>query len=601
MEDDKLNENINPGEETPEVMSPPSENPATPIETEPEPVGETNDNPYQVAEPTPTSTNPFITGGTPRPSEPVTTSMPFPEGGIPLSTEGEKKPKKFLGLIIAIVLLLVLGGGGAAAYFVMHTPENLATSAFGKLLDLKNTEINGTIEAGLEDSVLLTTDFTGKVDKNGRSAATSSVSAKYGAISINFGAEAIVDSDYTMFMKTDGLKDLATTAGSFLGTMSYDSSSNGLVSTLSTLAEKVDKNWWKISVPETIDSLEDASDAEKAEYKKKYDCAVNALNEAKNNTGKYLDYYKKSPFIALADYTGEKTFETSGKAYTLKYDAEKFVNFSKDIYNDVSDNPIIKCFESDGETVENEEFNLTTEQAKATFEALPEVIVTIKNTLLGGELSGLYVESTAKTETTSYGYTTGSNYKMSVKFSPLSGEIATPSDSKNITELVKEVEEAFETYQSSYYSSLYSSYTTNCDMNSSDLSDCLWAENDEDDYDTDADFQRNGDYTDLLSTIRMYITNNNGKLPPAGILDAAVYMDDGVDPDGKPYRLRLFPISEASSYGPPAADENGTDVYIVTKATCSDDTGVAASGSDNEREFVIYGGLKSGSSCIGNN
>ena len=57
----------------------------------------------------------------------MASTTPFPEQGIPVARE--KKPKKFLGLIIAIVAVLVLGGGAAAAYFVMHTPENLALSA----------------------------------------------------------------------------------------------------------------------------------------------------------------------------------------------------------------------------------------------------------------------------------------------------------------------------------------------------------------------------------------------------------------------------------------------------------------------------------------
>ena len=86
------------------------------------------------------------------------------------------------------------------------------------------------------------------------------------------------------------------------------------------------------------------------------------------------------------------------------------------------------------------------------------------------------------------------------------------------------------------------------------------------------------------------------------MLDASVYIDStGSDPEGKPYRLRLFSISEASSYGAPAISADGTDVYIITKAVCTDDgDGVSATGKDNEREFVVYGALESGASCFSN-
>ena len=226
----------------------------------------------------------------------------------------------------------------------------------------------------------------------------------------------------------------------------------------------------------------------------------------------------------------------------------------------------------------------------------------IKNDLFGGEFSGVYVRSVAKeTESvvnndSTYSYvtmptSTGLDFTAEFKISRGVEEITAPENAKSIVYLSDRITELIENY-SSYYTSLYGPYTTDCSTNS-DSSDCL---------SFDADAEREDDYDDLVSTITTYITNNNGKLPPEGVLDASVYIDStGSDPEGKPYRLRLFSISEASSYGAPAISADGTDVYIITKAVCTDDgDGVSATGKDNEREFVVYGALESGASCFSN-
>ena len=530
----------------------------------------------------------------------MASTTPFPEQGIPVARE--KKPKKFLGLIIAIVAVLVLGGGAAAAYFVMHTPENLALSAMGKLLEAKDFEVVGSVETDMGSSGgKVVIDIDSKVDKNSRSAGSTTVTYSQGAISFKVGAESVLTKDYDLYLKVDGISSFGESFGSItslLGTAGSDS--------VSELLSEADGTWWKITVPELIDSMDELDSVTKYSYKESYGCATKALDAMKNEFGKkYFDFYKANAFLKLEKYNGEKTWSLEGTPYKLSFDTEKLANFINIVAKDTEENELAKCFatnetEENNSNVEIEE--VSAESLSTSLENLPEIIVMIKNDLFGGEFSGVYVRSVAKeTESvvnndSTYSYvtmptSTGLDFTAEFKISRGVEEITAPENAKSIVYLSDRITELIENY-SSYYTSLYGPYTTDCSTNS-DSSDCL---------SFDADAEREDDYDDLVSTITTYITNNNGKLPPDGVLDASVYIDStGSDPEGKPYRLRLFSISEASSYGAPAISADGTDVYIITKAVCTDDgDGVSATGKDNEREFVVYGALESGASCFSN-
>ena len=109
-----------------------------------------------------------------------------------------------------------------------------------------------------------------------------------------------------------------------------------------------------------------------------------------------------------------------------------------------------------------------------------------------------------------------------------------------------------------------------------------------------------------------YMTNNNGKLPGAGALDPAKYINDtGEDPDGNKYKLEVVACGATSGECPNAKSklartkiennqtvsdgtsmrDDGTKVVVVTNATCSD--GVVKY-AKSKRAFAIYGELESG-------
>ena len=117
------------------------------------------------------------------------------------------------------------------------------------------------------------------------------------------------------------------------------------------------------------------------------------------------------------------------------------------------------------------------------------------------------------------------------------------------------------------------------------------------------DTQRRQDYADLASAISSYMTNNNGKLPPAGDdkLDPKEYINnDGTDPNGKTYSISVIEATGSMSVTKPTEGK----VYVYTKADCSGSeqgTGYAIPKyNDSTRSYAIYGYLDSGTYCQAN-
>lgn len=124
------------------------------------------------------------------------------------------------------------------------------------------------------------------------------------------------------------------------------------------------------------------------------------------------------------------------------------------------------------------------------------------------------------------------------------------------------------------------------------------------------DTQRRQDYADLSSAISSYMTNNNGRLPAAGVtLAADQYINStGKDPKGGDYVITVINANDIADHeiDPTTNDDSvKRTVYVVTNADCS---GTATKGSgaampkkvDSTRAFAIYGYLESGTYCQAN-
>ena len=113
------------------------------------------------------------------------------------------------------------------------------------------------------------------------------------------------------------------------------------------------------------------------------------------------------------------------------------------------------------------------------------------------------------------------------------------------------------------------------------------------------DTQRRQDYADLSSAIANFTTNNNGRLPAAGTLDAAQYINkDGTDPKGNAYALTVVTMTDNMAITAPTDGQ----VFVYTHADC----GNAESGpaqptyNSSKRAYAIYGYLETGTFCQAN-
>ena len=111
------------------------------------------------------------------------------------------------------------------------------------------------------------------------------------------------------------------------------------------------------------------------------------------------------------------------------------------------------------------------------------------------------------------------------------------------------------------------------------------------------DTQRRNDYSALSANMTQYMTNNNGSLPSAlTSADSVKYINTtGNDPDGLPYRLSVKACASGScsfSFVNDNMRENGSQVFVVTNATCENG---ALAYSKSKRAFAIYGQLETGS------
>lgn len=550
--------------------------PATPVEETPNPVEQDPVVEQSPVEPVGQPTTPF------------TSTTPLPNEGLAIPQEPAKKSKGGLvALIIALVVLLLGGAGVVAAYFVAHTPEKIMTSIIDNFSS-KNLGISGTIEVGGdEDNEPIKISLSSKTDGESQASASTTATTKIEDKTFDISASATVLKDYTLYFKMDGLKKIIKSYGDALN-YSYGSS-------LVDFAEDIDGNWWKLSVPELIDSVDELSSSEKKEYKEKYDCAINEFNKLRDNDLK--TYYKENPFIKLEKYTGDKNFAGRGDTYKVSLDAEKLVGYAKAIAKSTNVSGIIKCLDIEENSKEIED-NVDIDIVKKNLENFPEVILIVKNNFLGAELTGIYVEGSKReieeeNEGYSYTHTVGIDLKADISFSKNTETVTAPEGAKSVTELVDKVTELI---QSAFVSS-YSYDYPYPDCNSEDETNCVSVVETVD--------KRENDYSALSAYITSYIANNNGKVPPEGTLDASKAINSsGLDPDGNPYRAVLFPIEKLSSYQVPVVDSNGTDVYVVTKATCATadgSVGVVASG-DNERNYVVYGALVNGGQvCLSSN
>ncbi len=414
------------------------------------------------------------------------------ETPAPAAETPKKKGKKGLIIGVAVGAVAALGiGGFALAYTMSNSEENIALSAISDLFNNHAKTVEGYFELtpvesdGTDDRQTLKNcigDKTGLTNKcivaeeeknpisrvrvelknNTNADNETSTSATF-IVTFNekdfkLTIDSVVVKDYTIYVSISDLKD---TIKSVLNDESFKSTYGDQVELYEDLVDKVvgevDGIWWKISIPDLVDSADAISSNDKAKIKEAYGCMVDVANKAAKDGSKFADIYKENAFVGIKKYSGNAAISASGDHYNINLDAQKFADFANAMSDQVDSYGVEDCIKKlDGVNGMKATYSKEKVEAKEFEEAFKElndnVIVSIENGFFSHKLSGIYV---AKDDETYSG-------KLDLKISDLKGSISAPSDTKDISDLVKNVTKAYEEWEETatckYYKKNYPSY-----------------------------------------------------------------------------------------------------------------------------------------------
>ncbi|MBR1802334.1 hypothetical protein IJ768_03910 [Candidatus Saccharibacteria bacterium] len=442
----------------------PAEAPAeAPVETPaPAPIAESTSE--SVAEPTPTEpTSAPEPVATPAIEPTPVVAAPAVEPVAPTAAPGKKKGGK-KGLIIGCVAgaVVLLGGGGvAAAYMVNNTPENAILSAVSDLFTRESMTLSGYVEISntsdksddCTGSDVYSTncvsysspvtrvrlDLENSVDADKETKTTATFTVTYNEKDIKITVDSVVVKDYTVYVSLSNLKqavkDVMSAASNEYVYGDYVELYEDLID---KVAGEVEGTWWKISVPDLVDSTDQIDSSSKTAIKETYSCVVDVANKAAKDGSKYADIYKSNQFITAKKYEGGKKPSASGTLYSVTLDAEKFASFANAMADQVDSYGIEDCLKKlDGVNGVSTSYSKTTVKAESFTDAFEEIsdglIIAVNNGFFSHKLSGAYFEYAKN----------NASVIVDLKLEDLKGTISAPSNTKDASELVETVTNAY--------------------------------------------------------------------------------------------------------------------------------------------------------------
>lgn len=385
------------------------------------------------------------------PTAPENPTDPIANTPTPAPVTAPKGKKT--GIIIAgVVVALGLGGFGVA-YAMDAKPENVAASAISDFLSAKAMSVDGVFEVSKDSDMSVKLELKSNNTESRNASTDATLSVNYGGEEIKLSLGTVVLKDYTIYIKLDGLKEAAKQAVKAADSTSYGEYADLYEDLIDAVVGEIDGVWWKISVPELVDEIDEISTSQKSQVKEAWQCVVEAADKAAEKQGKYADIYKENAFVSLKDYKGDKKSSAKGTAYTLELDAAKLTKFANEMSKEADDLGINDCLSKvKGNTSsydyddDDDDYRSTTvsgskevqeEDVKKAIEDLPEIVLTIENGIFSHKLTGLYIDMSED------GYTG----RVDLVFNRDVKEVSAPEGAKSITEAVETVTKAYEDWQ----------------------------------------------------------------------------------------------------------------------------------------------------------
>lgn len=291
------------------------------------------------------------------PSAPAPETMPATDAvtGAPVDTVVIVKPpkKKKTGLIIGIIIaiLLVLGGIGFGIWYfaVYQNPDKVVFDAVNNLITAKNVQATGEINfyAPYEDDAETTVGFRIKL-KNEAKTLPTATTAELSMFEIDLQDQSVVeDHEITIELGTVQMSDgviyfHASQLTDALDTFFEDEDENIFAVAIYEVAELVEDEWWRISVPEIIDELSNNGiDLPGSELKEYYNCTLQAIK--KDYSGELAILYARTPFVVFQNvYEGQKT--DGHFIYDVSLDYDNLADFLNALPNTEYSTEVTACY-----------------------------------------------------------------------------------------------------------------------------------------------------------------------------------------------------------------------------------------------------------------
>lgn len=245
----------------------------------------------------------------------------------------EESPKSKKGLIIGIVSAVIVAGGAVAAFFILNkgsSPETIALDAITKTIKEPAHKMNGKIElstvsgSATANNVKVIFELEGENNNlNVASSATLTVKTS-GMSDFVFRFDEVLQSDGTIYVKPADLTAFVNSIVSTYGQYLNAEPLAGIVQDVKNLAAKISSNWWRISIPEVLETLDSKNKA----FTEEYNCFVNVANTLAGESGLSMlaDTYKEHQFLNVKKSDKGITSFT-GDVYEATVNTDKLADF----------------------------------------------------------------------------------------------------------------------------------------------------------------------------------------------------------------------------------------------------------------------------------
>ena len=422
---------------------------------------------------------------------------------IDLAGSGKKKNRTGLMIgIIAGVLALILGGLAIWFFAFYSNPEKVAFDAIKNLITADNVTMNGSVailpEATADSSfssIILNIDSSSKTLPNSTTATLliTPNDNNEDAEAIQIQLSTVYLADGVAYIQISGLIDAMNELG-------LDATTSSELSAIFDTLERVDNEWWQISIPNLISEMELEED-EAEGLNAIYTCAVDAMNN--DNSGEIASLYQANKFIqveptkSIIDSAGNETLPNSGyKYYEVSLNNELLANFVNALPNTTTASIFYDCYNSAVEeyniyeTISASDIN----EVSADDFALPDDLhIYLEISRFGHKLRSVAAEQQDGDVTIS----------GSVLFQYEAGEVAEPENYRSVTELFDELTELLSQFALVGETTETDDVVDDVDDTDSDVvngmiddDDWYYDDEEDDDWDYDDDYEEEDDWED---------------------------------------------------------------------------------------------------------